>query len=48
VYSTGVIYGVICNLSREIRFRQENMLILGLLPGPNEVRTDKINLEYYR
>ena len=43
MYSTGVIYGAICNLPREIRFRQENMLILGLLPGPNEVRTDKIN-----
>jgi hypothetical protein len=43
VYSTGVIYGAICNLPREIRFRQENMLILGLLPGPSEVRTDKIN-----
>jgi hypothetical protein len=43
IYSTGVIYGVICNLPREIRFRQENMLILGLLPGPHEVHADNIN-----
>ena len=43
VYSTGAIYGVICNLPREIRFQQENMLVLGLLPGPKEVQTDKIN-----
>ena len=43
IHSTGVIYGVICNLPREIRFRQENMLILGLLPGPHEVQADNIN-----
>ena len=43
VYSCGAIYGVICNLPREIRFKKENMLILGLLPGPNEVKLHKIN-----
>ena len=43
VYSTGVIYAAICNLSRDIRFKQENMLILGILPGPNEVSLHKIN-----
>ena len=32
-YSTGVIYATICNLPRSIRFRRENMLILGLLLG---------------
>ena len=37
IHSTGVIYGVICNFSREIWFRQENMLILGLLLGSHEV-----------
>src|SRR5205814_3528649 len=44
-YSTGAIYGVICNLPREVRFKKENMLILALLPGPNEVKLHKIN--YY-
>ncbi|EXX58557.1 hypothetical protein RirG_196880 [Rhizophagus irregularis DAOM 197198w] len=45
VYSCRAIYGVICNLLREVRFKKENMLILGLLPGPNEVKLHKIN--YY-
>ena len=43
VYSCGAIYGVICNLPREIRFKKENILTLGLLPGPNEVKLHKIN-----
>ena len=33
----------ICNLPRDIRFRRENLLLLGLLPGPNEVSLHKIN-----
>ena len=43
VYSCGAIYSVICNLPRNIRFKRENMLTLALLPGPNEVKLDKIN-----
>ena len=43
VHSTGVIYAVICNLPRDVRFKRENLLILGLLPGPNEVSLHKIN-----
>ena len=43
VYSCGAIYDVICNLPRDIRFKRENMLTLALLPGPNEVKLDKIN-----
>jgi hypothetical protein len=43
VHSTGVIYAAICNLPRDLRFRRENLLILGLLPGPNEVSLHKIN-----
>ena len=42
-YSTGAIYGVICNLPREVRFKKENMLILALLLGPYEVKLHKIN-----
>src|SRR5262245_26276531 len=42
VYSIGVIYTVICNLLRDIRFRRENMLILGILLGLNEVSLHKI------
>ena len=42
-YSTGVIYAAICNLPRDIRFKPENMLILGILPGPHEVGLHKIN-----
>jgi hypothetical protein len=43
IHSTGVIYAAICNLPRDIRFKRENMLVLGLLPGPNEVSLHKIN-----
>lgn len=43
IYSTGVIYAAICNLPRDIRFKPENMLILGILPGPKEVSLHKIN-----
>ena len=43
IYSTGVLYAAICNLPRNVRFRPENMLILGILPGPNEVSLHKIN-----
>jgi hypothetical protein len=43
VYSSGAIYGVICNLPRDVRFKRENVMTLGLLPGPNEVKLDRIN-----
>jgi hypothetical protein len=43
IHSTGVIYAAICNLPRDIRFKRENLLILGILPGPNEVSLHKIN-----
>ena len=43
IYSTGVIYAVICNLPRDIRFKPENMLILGILLRPNEVSLHRIN-----
>ena len=42
-YSIGVIYAAICNLPRDIRFKRENLLILGILPGPHEVSLHKIN-----
>jgi hypothetical protein len=42
-HSTGAIYAAICNLPRDIRFKRENLLLLGLLPGPNEVSLHKIN-----
>ena len=32
----GVIYLVFVNLSREIRFRKENVIIIGVIPGPKE------------
>src|SRR6266516_7461463 len=42
-YSTGAIYGVICNLPCDVRFKKENMLILALLPEPDKVKLHKIN-----
>jgi hypothetical protein len=43
VYSCGAIYGVICNLPRELRFKPENMIILGILPGPTEPSLHQLN-----
>ena len=38
-----MIYVAICNLPCDIRFKPENILILGILPGPNEVGLHMIN-----
>ena len=35
-YSIGVIYLVILNLPRKIRFKPENIIIIGAIPGPRE------------
>lgn len=43
-YSTGAIYMVILNLPREERFREQNVILLGILPGPTE---PKLNLNTY-
>ena len=39
-YSVGVIYLVIMNLPRNVRFKQENVLLIGILPGPREPSKD--------
>lgn len=35
-YSVGVLYMVILNLPRAVRFKAENIIIVGIIPGPNE------------
>ena len=35
-YSVGVIYLVLLNLPRSLRFKKENIFIIGLIPGPSE------------
>ena len=35
-YSIGVIYLVIINLPRQYRFKWENVIVLGVIPGPKE------------
>lgn len=35
-YKIGAIYLTVMNLPRELRFRQENMILVGLIPGPGE------------
>ena len=35
-HSTGVIYIALLNFPREIRFKWENVLLVGIIPGPNE------------
>ena len=35
-YSMGVLYLVVMNLPRNIRFKRENLIIIGIIPGPHE------------
>ena len=35
-YSIGVLYLVVMNLPRNIRFKRENLIIVGIIPGPHE------------
>ena len=35
-HSVGALYMVLLNLPREIRYKKENVLLVGLIPGPNE------------
>ena len=35
-HSCGVVYMALLNLPREIRFKFENVIIIGIIPGPNE------------
>ena len=39
-YSVGAIYLTIMNLPRDIRFKQENVILVGLIPGPSEPKHD--------
>ena len=39
-YSVGAIYLTFMNLPRRLRFRQENVLLIGLIPGPREPKGD--------
>ena len=43
-YSVGVIYCVILNLPREIRYKFENMIVISVIPGPQE---PKLNINTY-
>ena len=42
-YSVGVFYFVIMNLPRNIRFKRENLIIAGVIPGPTEPSYREIN-----
>ena len=42
-YTVGVICLVILNLPRSIRFRPENIMITGIIPGPKEPK----NMNFY-
>ena len=42
-YSVGVLYLVILNLPRSIRFKPNNIIIAGIIPGPNEPNQTAMN-----
>ena len=35
-YPVGVMYVVVMNLPRHLRFKRENVILLGIIPGPSE------------
>ena len=35
-YSLGVIYSMLLNLPRNVRFKWDNVIIMGIIPGPKE------------
>ena len=35
-YSAGVIYLVLLNLPRAVRYKRENIILVGIIPGPSE------------
>ena len=35
-YSVGAIYLIVLNLPRNLRYRKENMILVGIIPGPHE------------
>ena len=37
-YSIGAVYIAVMNLPRHLRFRTENMILCGIIPGPHECR----------
>lgn len=39
-YSVGAIYCVVMNLPRNIRYKEENAILVGLIPGPHEPQRD--------
>ena len=42
-YSVGALYMVILNLPRSIRFKPENIIITGIIPGPKEPKQNEMN-----
>ena len=42
-YSVGVLYLVILNLPRSLRFKPENIIITGIIPGPREPKQAMMN-----
>ena len=42
-YSVGVIYLVVLNLPRDLRFKPENVIVAGIIPGPKEPKQHQMN-----
>ena len=38
IYSVGTIYMCIQNLPRDVRYRSENIILVGIMPGPKEAK----------
>ena len=39
-YSVGALYAVVMNLPRNLRYKLENVVMIGLMPGPHEPKHD--------
>lgn len=40
IYSVGAVYLTVMNLSRSVRYKRENIILLGIIPGPSEPEHD--------
>ena len=39
-YSAGVVYGVVLNLPHSISYKRENVILIGVIPGPEGPKND--------
>ena len=47
IYSVGAVYLTLQNLPRNERYKTENIILIGIVPGPREPKNDQFILENF-